>query len=385
MNNLVAADGLSTLVRSICAGNYDRRQLLDFVNLVQKISLSYLRYQEILGKHIRWERRAPNDELEDLAIDCIAGLFMRDDGGQFVQFQRYFGPRLHQIEQLAEGEILIMLRRLVIKKTKQELSRIFKERDPEGAKIVRNIRVAIKNSNDLGCFRSMGRDYIYLKKTSRVAAHAASRANGGLTKSSDNGRHTAGATDGPSPISHLRTDLPAIPERALRSLYLSIYRPKEPVAAAVRKMLAAVAEDARYKNYLAIDQIARIMRSTNFELARHRLLNQFVEPSPLDHLRLKEIEEAKEKVAERIRRKIFNQYVRSAKLTPERGEIYYRALCDLLDDISQGRRTDSYFHHLRRYLPDLTQKAYRTQERTIFEYLGKLVKRWFRELLIQLL
>jgi hypothetical protein len=380
MSNLIASDGLAELVRDICLGEYSRKQLLQFVGLVQKISLSYLRYQEVLGKHIRWERRAANDELEDLAIDCIAGLFMRDEEGMFVQLKRYFQPRMQQADQIGDEELLVMLRRLVIKKTKQELSRIFKERDPEGAKIVRNIRVAIKNSDDLGCFRSMGRDYIYLKNDGHNPVEGTSGQNG-----SDNGVHHTHGTSMPVPDAHLRTDLPSIPERALRTLYLSVYRPKEPIAAAVRKMLAAVTEDEKYKNYLAIDQIARIMRATNYELAKHRLLNQFVEPSPLDNLRLKEIEEARQKVLKRIRQKIFGQYVRNRKLTPERGEVYYRALADLLDDISQGRKTDSYFHYLRRYLPDLTQRQYRTQERTIFEYLGKLVKRWLRDLLIELL
>jgi hypothetical protein len=65
--------------------------------------------------------------------------------------------------------------------------------------------------------------------------------------------------------------------------------------------------------------------------------------------------------------------------------VYYRAIADILEDISHGKKYDSYFRHLKRYMPELTQKAYRTQERTIFEYLGKLIKKWFRESLMELL
>ena len=51
------------------------------------------------------------------------------------------------------------------------------------------------------------------------------------------------------------------------------------------------------------------------------------------------------------------------KISEDKGMIYYRALCDILEDISQGKKYDSYFRHLKRYMPDLTQRDYRTQER----------------------
>jgi len=144
---------LSQIVSRICSCEYSEQELLSFVNLVQKISLSYLKYQEVIGKHIRWERRQRSTELEDMAIDCVAGLFMRNENNEFVQLKRYFEPHLAKEPKPDNVELLILLRRLVIKKTKQELSRIFKERDPEGAKIIRNIRVAVKNADDLGTFR----------------------------------------------------------------------------------------------------------------------------------------------------------------------------------------------------------------------------------------
>jgi hypothetical protein len=90
-------------------------------------------------------------------------------------------------------------------------------------------------------------------------------------------------------------------------------------------------------------------------------------------------------VLRKIAKKIQTQYVDSNKITPEIGEIYLKALTDILEDISQGKKYDSYFKHLKRYMPKLSQRAYRTQERTIFEYLGKLIKKWFRESLLELL
>ncbi|MFQ5674901.1 MAG: hypothetical protein ACE5G1_03305 [bacterium] len=391
MNTFVKTSGLTPLVSSICSGDYRETQLTEFVNLVQKISLSYLKYQEVIGKHIRWERNKNVTELEDLALDCVAGLFMRNEDGEFIQFKKYFGNSLSELDEVDDAEIMVLLRRLVIKKTKQELSRIFKERDPEGAKIVRNIKVAIKSAADFDSFREMGREYIYYTNgTYRNGKH-----NGTTKNSSQNGVRKNGKAESKKPNGKsngvvldkkfLRRKQPAIPEKSLRGEYLSVYHPKDPVSAGIRKMLMVVKEDERYQNYLPLDMIARIMRHTNLEMARERLSAQNTDVSPLDELKLKEIDKRKRFVLKKILQKIQDQYVSSKKITEEKGTVYYRALAEILEDISQGKKYDSYFKHLKRYMPNLTQKAYRAQERTIFEYLGKLIKKWFRESLVELL
>ncbi|MDZ7276417.1 MAG: hypothetical protein ONB51_18675 [candidate division KSB1 bacterium] len=364
-------------------GGYSQGELVEFINLVQKISLSYLKYQEVIGKHIRWERRRKSGELDDLAIDCVAGLFMRNENNEFVQLRRYFGPYLDAQENPNDVELLIMLRRLVIKKTKQELSRIFKERDPEGAKIIRNIRVAVKNASDLGTFREMGREYIFLKRA-RSGRHAASATSISAGEAQAEPVATV-ANFTKEDLQYLRKAKPSIPEKALKNQYLDLYTPKDHVSTTIRKMLSVVTTDERYQNFLPTDVVARLIRHTNLEVVRNRLIAQIDDLSPLDYVRLKEIEQAKQKVLQRVRHKIQNQYVASAKISEEKGEIYYRTLADVLEDITHSKKIESYFRHLRKYMPDLTQRRYRQEERTIFEYLGKLTKKWFREYLKELL
>ena len=383
MDAFVKTKHLPTLVASICRGSYQELELTEFVNLIQKISLSYLKYQEVIGKHIRWERSNNLGELEDLALDCVAGLFMRNEDGEFIQFKKYFSQNCDDIENLDDVEMMVLLRRLVIKKTKQELSRIFKERDPEGAKIVRNIKVAIKTASDFHSFREMGREYIYMSFGSDGHEKPKTPAAGTLDETNSSKKMMG--TDGGLDYSFLRKRQPSIPEKSLRGEYLNLYCPKDPVSASIRKMLHVIQNDTRYQNFLPLDLVARIMRHTNLEMARERLTSQISETSPLDELKLKEIEKRKKIVLGKIKNKIQIQYVNGNKISPEKGHIYYLALADILEDISQGKKYDSYFKHLRRYMPHLSQTAYRTQERTIFEYLGKLIKKWFRESLMELL
>jgi hypothetical protein len=402
------AKRLSYLVPRIVQGGYSQGELCEFINLVQKISLSYLKYQEVIGKHIRWERRGKSGELEDMAIDCVAGLFMRNDANEFVQLRRYFGPYLDTHAELNDVELLIMLRRLVIKKTKQELSRIFKERDPEGAKIIRNIRVAVKNAKDLGIFREMGREYIFLRNGAGSRSFAYAEAHAEMPKKKSGSVKTAptllkesfnGKIGAPvnvmsvikakelseDELVYLRKSKPSIPEKTLKNHYLELSTAKDHVSTTIRKMLSVVKTDERFQNFLPTDVVARLIRHTNLEMVRSRLLSQIEDISPLDYVRLKEIERAKKRVLQRVRQKIHSQYVASGKVSTEKGEIYFRTLSDVLDDITHSKKIESYFRHLRKYIPDLTQRRYREEERTIFEYLGKLTKKWFRELLKDLL
>lgn len=296
---------------------------------------------------------------------------MRDDAGDFVQLEKYFGQYLPPYGSANDVELLILLRRLVIKKTKQELSRIFKERDPEGAKIIRNIRVAVKSASDLASFREAGREYIY---------HDLSR-NGHR-----NGSATVKAADLPGRIlRYLRKSKPPISERLLKNGYLDLFGPKDHFSTMIRKMLSVVRGDERFQNYLATDVVARLIRYTNLEVVRARLIADIEDLSPFDYLRLKEIDEVKAGVLQMLREKLQQQYINSGKLTTAKGEIYYRALSDVLDDITHNKKVESYFRILRRYMPDLTQRRYRQEERLIFEYLGKLAKRWYRERLRELL
>ena len=40
---------LKQLVCNLCSGQYSQSEVVEFINLTQKISLSYLKYQEMMG------------------------------------------------------------------------------------------------------------------------------------------------------------------------------------------------------------------------------------------------------------------------------------------------------------------------------------------------
>ncbi len=265
-----------------------------------------------------------------------------------------------------------MLRRLVVKKTKQELSRIFRERDPEGAKIIRNIKVAIRTCSDLRSFREMGREFIY--RVSDTASEGQDPIGGRRFDS----------TFSDSSMGH-RLLKSSIPEKLLHQEFLEKYVPGDSVANMIKKMLNIVESFPDYQPYLAIDVIAAIIREVTFQHVREKLSNDIDEHSPLSDLQSKEIEQVNAFIINAIHQKINQQYLRKKKISSEKAEIYCRAIVDFVNELTQGKETDSNFRYLKRYIPNLTQQEYREKERSIFEYLVKITKKSLRKKLKELL
>lgn len=358
-------NSITQLVRDICAGTYCQAQLVEFINLTQKISLGYLKYQEIIGKRISGERMDTDVELADLAVDCIAELFSSDGNGLFPQLIRYYEPKFEEFTNICDADVLILTRRLVVRKTKQELSRIFRERDPEGAKIVRNIKVAIRTSEKLQMFADLGKEYVFYKNGIELQPDA--------------------IVDPDGIGEYLRRKQPPIPEDILHTRFIDIYSPSDSVSSSIRKLLKTVHEFNEYQNFLPIETIVKLIRRVKFNAVKDKLSADDMVPTPLDELETKEIESYIDVVMEKVQGKICSQYLRSDKLDSQRADIYTRALRDVLNDLIQKKDNSSYFRNLRHYLPNLTQRDYRQNERSVFEYLAKVAKKEFRRHLKELL
>ena len=358
---------LKQLVCNLCSGQYHQSELVEFINLAQKISLSYLKYQEMLGKRISGDRPESDLELEDLALDCIAELFSRDEKDQFTQLKRYYEQKFSEQPLTTDADVLILTRRLVVRKTQQELSRIFRERDPEGAKIVRNIKVAIRNAEKLHTFHDMGREFVFYS-------------NGCNIKTTD-----MEVTITRPLYNYLRKKQPPIPDELLSRRFQDVYRPTDPVSAVIRKLLQTVHAEQEYQNYVSIDMLVKMVRHIKFDAFRESMVRQDQVPTPADHLESKEMEAYIEVVMKTMWSRMDNQYLRTSKLAWDKAQIYHQALRDVLFDLLQKKDNTSYYRNLKYYMPELTQKGYRRQERSIFEYLAKLAKKEFRKHLSEML
>ncbi|MFQ5675636.1 MAG: hypothetical protein ACE5G1_07055, partial [bacterium] len=250
-------------VSIIYSDKFKEPELAQLVKLVQKISLSYLKYQELMGRKLRQYSITDSNELQDLALDCIAGLFIRNSKGEFIQLKKYFGDSAEDFHRLSENEVLVLLKRLVVKKTKQELCRIFKEREPEKAKILRNIKLSIKTTSDFHSFKDAGREYLCFNAGRERMLNSSDRKVMEVKRARfelESNDHSRVKPD------YVEKGQPEIPDGILLQEYLSLFHPRDTVPTCIRKMLTIVKDDQRYRDYLPLDTAAKIIHRTNIEL-----------------------------------------------------------------------------------------------------------------------
>ena len=77
----------------------------------------------------------------DLATDCIAELFRRNDDGSYVALRAYFSSL--NIAEADDAELAVHLRRLVSSAVNQSVFRMFGDLDPGLSRIIRNIKGAV--------------------------------------------------------------------------------------------------------------------------------------------------------------------------------------------------------------------------------------------------
>ena len=82
-------------------------------------------------------------DLRDLAFDCISDIFARDDQGRYRSLESYFLP--YDASSLSDEECYVHLQRLVFTKVRHAVYRLFQQIDPQLARILRNIKVAVRS------------------------------------------------------------------------------------------------------------------------------------------------------------------------------------------------------------------------------------------------
>lgn len=363
---------LAPLISRICDGSYSPLELLEFVNFSHQIAVSYLKYQEATGKNIRYDRCGINESVEDVAMDCIAGLFMRDENDNFVQLATYFADCLPRLDQMPEELLLVRLRGLVVKKTKQELSRIFRERDPEGAKLLRNVRISLKTAVDLDSFRDMGQEFVFSMLSALSRNYSPEIV---LEKQVEVAEVKPAA--GESVLGHLanlRRDKLPLDEMILQHEFYQIYSSKDSIATCIRKVLYVIGQHPESQNFVAIDVLVKMLRTVNREMLAVFLASETFSHSPAHDLEMGEIQQASDAAFDFITRKVQRFYVDRQKLPLEKSQIYLNTIGEMMRDMAHGRSTESNFSYLKHNIPNLTQQQYRDEERAVFEYLVKLSK-----------
>ena len=152
----ILLNNYNKLINKIISNSYNHYELENFVNLCTSISAAYLK-NELYYNRVYFPIVLDNDnEIKDISLDLIAPLFERDQSNSFKIFKNQLLTKPDQQESLFDR-----LKSIIISKTRQELIQRFKEEEPGGYKILRNIKLAPTRNKNIKKFEDQFNTYLY--------------------------------------------------------------------------------------------------------------------------------------------------------------------------------------------------------------------------------
>lgn len=137
---------LKRLLESAIAGTITHRDLSELIYLCRSIAESYLIHHRSSFLYIC---AANGLSVSDIALDCIAEIFARNETDQFYTLQNFEASLHANLEQIEEKGLFLAFNSFVITLAKARLARILSQADPFGAKIHRNIKDYVKRSKTI--------------------------------------------------------------------------------------------------------------------------------------------------------------------------------------------------------------------------------------------
>lgn len=319
-------------ILSQCLGNsVQRRALKKLIKKCHTMALAYLRMKASSNKlyMIRGER------LEDLAWDFIAELFEKDENGCLVKLQDYFDNL--DLQELSDSGLRVELRKLVFTKVEDNIFRAIGEKDPSLRKIIRNLKLAIRDNkcDNHVCYKD---DYIIIDKDEKE-------------------------------------NLPIMPSEFMQIKLACRLEEKMQIPEILAEVIDVLQCQEHYQKRISLVGLASIIRLTyiHFNESRNSQQKQYNTDEAMIHT---EFQKFLETSSEMVRTNTGYSYIRKGKISHKELDIYVNAAKDIVyDSFTEGKTEASQYEYLKNYLPDLDYDDFRENKRQVLEYLVKLIRK----------
>lgn len=318
-----------------------------FIGHCQRIAVAYLRRRSRMGR-LRLDQFDLTEE--DLALDCLADLFRRDESGAFVQLRAYADAVNWQ--RLDEAGLEIAVRRLVFSAVNEGLFRRYRENDPVVGRFIRTLKRHVKRHDALVLARERSILTVALRD-----ADSASLAR------------------------------PLIPAEVLEAYLHGSFDARTSVPNALVALTEMFRTHPDYAPRISLSDLALCIRSvlvrrSAADTPDEETASEGVERSDMKQLAGAHVERALEEVEHGMRA----LYVEKRAIPPALYGAYFHAIRDILiAQFVDGEDDDVSFRGaLDRYVGGLSSKEYRRQHQAVLEYLINLTKRRFLERVVPL-
>lgn len=315
-----------------CLGDsVERSALKRLIKKCHSMALAYLRMKAASNKlyMIRGER------LEDLAWDFIAELFEKNDNGRLIRLQEYFDET--NFEDLSHSDLIIELRKLVFTKVEDNIFRAVGEKDPSLRKIIRNLKLAIRDNN---------------------CEHRVCYEHGYIIVGKDDVHN-----------------LPIMPSEFMQIRLSSRLEEKMQIPDILIEAIDVLQEQGKYQKRISLVALASVIRLT-FVHFNESTDDQKKQLNADEALINAEFEKFLNASSEKVRISTGYTYIRKGKINRDELDIYMKAAKDIVYDyFNDGKTESSQYEYLKNYMPHLEYEDFRSDNRQVLEYLVKLIRK----------
>ncbi len=297
------------------------------VESAYKIALNYLRQ-----KYIRYQNLIINDDLhmEDIAIDSIAPLFLKDESKQFyvlVNAYNNWSPPIHCNE-----DALFFLNKIVAAQIEQHVTVLLRESDPVFGKILDSVNYLIKKEG-YKKINYFGEMYIVKNKCSCIYEKVISAEEFEL--------------------------LPSSLFINKKTIFINLFH--------------VIENKQGYFPAIPINSfVSKLKHIALFDYHNNKNQPKFL----FDQI---EVEECISLGLTKAQKKLENYYLKKEKLSISEFNTFTKVLSDMAVDLKDGGIKHGLYDYLNVYFPNLTREKYYTKYQDILEYILKIMKKTIAE------
>lgn len=309
--------------------SYNRRDIHYLITTCHKLALSYV----IMKSKSHKSYFLKEDCKSDLAWDFIAEIFQKDDFGNFTLLQSYFDSV--DIDGFKDHELFIELRKLVFTKVDDGIFRYYGERDPSLKKIIRNLKLSVRNSD----FR-----------------HKVQYEDGFIVVPNDEVQ-----------------ELPSMPEDFLRIKLCFRLEEQMQIPDILNQVVNILQDQSEYRNRFSLVILAKIIRES-FVLIHDESETKNLTPAADKQLLKQDVEKFLNRSVNKIKKDVAPGYVKRGKIESDHVDIYFETATDIVRDDLTEQSGLSQFDRIKTYLVDLEYEQFRKKHRSVLEYMVKLIR-----------
>ena len=319
---------LREIVLSILDNSISRKLLNELVALSHALAHAFLGSKLSKG---RLNLPLLKLSLSDVAYDCIADLFQRNDSDELIQLKVYFLGV--DVPNSSNEALLAHLRQLVFSKVNQSLFRLYGELDPQLSKILRNIKLSVQMLKGFVETERAGETYL-------------------VPTSCDSVFH-----------------LPEMPREELTLIVREASRKSSLTPEILSRIALALKEQSDFSRAVPMIVLAQEIRAAFAEVKDP----SSVEETATAQLIHDDLRKLIGDVSQAVQTKFHKKYVEKGKLPNDEYDACFAVIRDRIEQtlLHQDDGGCSYFEALKKLRPELTKEDYRDRLKNILEYLGR--------------